>query len=146
MKCINKCISFCFQFIYCIFYPATYIGHYCNYVKLQLSVYNADVPYAEISTEQQIFFGSKTTITSKISSCPCPDGVEWQKSNDGKTFDCINISQPTYYGSSCNPESPLLLIPKVSPKDRLYYRLQLWNKIGYQYSNAVYIDATGSTL
>lgn len=72
--------------------------------------------------------------------------MEWQKSNDGKTFDCIKISQPKYYGSSCNPESPLLLITKVSLKDRQHYRLLLCNKIGRQYSNTVYIDATGSTV
>lgn len=103
-----------------------------------------DVPKAEISTEKQIIFGSTTTITSTISSCPCPDWVEWQKSNDGKTFECIKISQPKYYGSSCNPESPLLLITKVSLKDRQHYRLLLCNKIGRQYSNTVYIDATGN--
>lgn len=104
----------------------------------------ADVPNAEISTQQQVYFGSKTSFTSRIVSCPSPNGVEWQQSNDGETFKSINISQPKYYGSSCNPMSPLLIIPKVTFEDKLYYRLLVWNKIGEQYSNTVFLDVKGS--
>lgn len=104
-----------------------------------------DVPNAKISTEQQTYIGSETMFTSRIVSCPSPDGVEWQQSNDGKTFDSIIISKPKYYGSSCDPKSPLLIIPKVTFEDKLYYRLLVWNKIGKQYSNTVFLDVKGST-
>lgn len=105
----------------------------------------ADVPNVEISTEQQIYFGSKTTLTSKVLSCPSPDGVEWQESNSGQTFDSIDITKPKYYGSSCNPKSPLLVMPKVTFIEKLNYRLLVWNKIGEQYSNTVFLDVIGST-
>lgn len=104
-----------------------------------------DVPNAEISTEQQIYVGSETIFTSKIVACPSPDGIEWQQSNDGKTFESIIISKPKYFGSSDDPKSPLLIIPKVSFEDRLYYRLFVWNKIGEQHSNTVFLDVKGST-
>lgn len=88
---------------------------------------------------------SKTMFTSRIVSCPSPDGAEWQQSNDGKTFESITISKPKYYGSSCEPKSPLLIIPNVTFEDKLYYRLLVWNTIGEQYSNTVFLDVKGGT-
>lgn len=113
------------------------------YVKTQCFI--ADVPNAEISTEQQIYFGSETRFTSRIASCPSHYKVEWQQSHDRKTFKSIIISKPKYFGSSCNPKSPLLIIPKVTFEDKLYYRLVVWNMIGEQYSNTVFLDVKGST-
>lgn len=120
-------------------------------VKINIFIYNsktlffADVPNVEISTTQEVYFGSKISFTSRIVSCPSPDGAEWQQSNDGNTFKSIIISKPKYYGSSCDPKSPLLIIPKVTFEDKLYYRLLVGNKIGEQYSNTVFLDVKGST-
>lgn len=88
-------------------------------------------------------FGLKTTITSAVLSCPTPDEVEWQTSNDGKTFRRIDISEPHYYGSSLSPDSPSLVIPYTTFDDMLHYRLLLWNKIGDQCSNTLYLHVTG---
>lgn len=103
----------------------------------------ADVPSAEISTDSEVMFGLKTTITSAVLSCPTPDEVEWQSSNDGKTFCRIDVSEPHYYGSSLSPESPLLVIPYTTLDDMLHYRLLLRNKIGEQCSNTLYLKVTG---
>lgn len=103
----------------------------------------AGVPRAEISTDSEVMFGLKTTITSAVLSCPTPDEVEWQNSNDGKTFRRIDISEPHYYGSSLSPDSPLLVIPYTTFDDMLHYRLLLWNKIGEQCSNTLYLNVTG---
>lgn len=103
-----------------------------------------DVPRAKISTEQEVFFGSHTFLTSEISSCPSLEGAEWQTSIDGNTFCCVDISQPKYYGSSRNPELPSMEIPKVTFDDKLYYRLLVWNKIGEQFSNTVYLNVIGN--
>lgn len=118
-----------------------------NYFKLQIILFIADVPTAKILTTHllDIIFGCTADLKSNIVSCPSPDGVEWQKSNDGKTFDSINIRQQKYYGSSCNSASPSLVIRNVAYEDKSYYRLLVWNKIGEQYSNSVYISVIGST-
>lgn len=113
-------------------------------LAIQKYCFIADVPDVKISTEQEVYFGSKTSFTSRIVSCPSPDGVEWQQSNDGKTFESIIISKPKYYGSSCDLKSPLLIIPKVTFEDRLYYRLSVWNKIGKQHSDTVFLNVKGS--
>lgn len=91
-------------------------------------------------------FGLKTMVKSAVSSCPPPDGVEWQNSDDGKSFRRIDINKPHYYGSSLNPESPVLAIPYTTFDDMLHYRLFVWNKIGDQYSNTLYLNVRGSKL
>lgn len=102
----------------------------------------ADVPSAEISIDSEVMFGLNTTITSAVLSCPTPDEVEWQKSNDGKTFCRIDIREPHYYGSSLSPESPLLVMPYTTLDDMFHYRLLVWNKIGDQCSNTLYLNVT----
>lgn len=64
-----------------------------------------DIPAAEISTEPQSFYGSCVLISSKVVSCPAPDGAQWQKSDDGLTFHGIDIREAKYYGSSLDPKS-----------------------------------------
>lgn len=119
-------------------------SHLNNYFEIKFIDFIADIPKVKISTEQQVYFGSATTLTSNIFSCPSPDGVEWQKSNDGKTYDSIYIRQSKYNGSNSKHESPLLVIPKVTFEDKLHYRLLVWNKIGEQYSNTVFLNVIGS--
>lgn len=102
-----------------------------------------DIPKVQILSEKSVVFGSKTTFSSKISSCPVPDGAEWQKSVDGDTFDRIDISKPKYFNSSCNPKNPILEIPKVTFADKFYYRLLVWNKIGATKSNITHLNVTG---
>lgn len=101
------------------------------------------IPKVQISSEKSVVFGSKTTFVPEISSCPVPDGVEWQTSVDGETFAKIDISKPKYFNSSCNPENPILEIPKVTFADKFYYRLLAWNKIGSTKSNIVHLNVTG---
>lgn len=103
----------------------------------------ADVPSAKILTDSEVMFGLKTTIKPAVVSSPPPNKVQWQNSNDGKTFHQIDISESHYYGSSLSPESPLLVIPYTTFDDMLYYRLLLGNKIGDQFSNTLYLKVTG---
>lgn len=102
----------------------------------------ADVPGAKISTDSEVMLGQKTTIESVVSSCPPPYKVEWQNINDGKP-NRIEISNSHYSGSSLSPESPLLVIPSTNFDDMLYYRLRVWNKIGDQFSNTLFLKVKG---
>lgn len=102
-----------------------------------------DIPHAEISSEKQIYFGSAATIASYVSSCPSLVGLQWQESFDGTVFHPIDISRPKYFKSSCNPENPLLVIPKVTFEDKHHYRLLVWNIVGASQSNTLYLDVTG---
>lgn len=70
--------------------------------------------------------------------------MQWQKSNDGITYEYIDINEAKYYGSRLDPESPKLVITKTTFEDMLYYRLFIWNKIGESYSNASHLNVTGS--
>lgn len=116
-------------------------------IKKKIFVYNfSDIPIVNISTDSKAMFGLETKITSAVFSSPTPDGAEWQNSDDGKTFCRIDINKPRYYGSSLNPESPLLVIPYATFDDMLHYRLFVWNKIGDQYSNTLYLNVKGSKL
>lgn len=104
-----------------------------------------DVPNATLSTENsEVVFRSETKVKSLVTSCPKPDGVEWQKSKDGINFLGIDINKPHYHGSSLNRESPLLLISNTVFKDMSYYRIRVWNKIGEHLSDPLYIDVKGS--
>lgn len=105
----------------------------------------SDVPIVNISIKSTVsFYGSKTTIKSVVLSNPSPGKVEWQRSKDGNTFDFIDIEQPKYFGSLNCFESPYLVISNTTFDDRLYYRLLVWNKIGKNVSNVVYLNVTGS--
>lgn len=104
----------------------------------------SDLPVANISTNSGPIFGSNTIITSKITSCPSLEGVEWQKSIDGNTFNCIDISQPRFKGSTIEPKSPLLVIPKTAFEDTLHYRLLVWNIFGRCISDPLHLIVTGS--
>lgn len=81
---------------------------------------------------------------SEVASCPVPDKAEWQKSVDGQTFKCIDVRETKYHGSCLNPESPSLEINPISFDDKQHYRLWVWNKIGEQGSNTVFLNVIGS--
>lgn len=102
-----------------------------------------DVPKAKLSAVTHSYYGSSTSILSEIESCPSADRVQWQKSIDGLTFYCIDISEAKYHGSSLNPESPKLQIDCVSFEDKQHYRLRVWNKIGDHDSNTVFLNVIG---
>lgn len=104
----------------------------------------ADIPCAELSVEANGFYGSKATIKSMVFSCPSPEKVQWQKSQDKRVFLTIDITVPEYIGSRDVPKSAILVIPKISFDDKLFYRLVVWNKIGQNYSNIIYLNVTGS--
>lgn len=69
--------------------------------------------------------------------------MKWQKSIDGDTFQELDIGETKYYGSSIDPHCPKLVIRKTTFEDTLYYRLQVWNKIGESFSNTSFIKVTG---
>lgn len=104
----------------------------------------ADIPNANIVTDSEIVFGSKTIIKALISSCPSICGMEWQKSIDRHIFSSINVVDPKHEGSSLDPESPLLVITNTTFDDVLYYRLRVWNTIGEHFSNTLHLNVTGS--
>lgn len=69
--------------------------------------------------------------------------MKWLKSIDGDTFQELDIGETKYYGSIIDPHCPALVIRKTTFEDMLYYRLQLWNKIGENFSNISFIKVTG---
>lgn len=69
--------------------------------------------------------------------------MKWLKSIDGDTFQELDIGETKYYGSIIDPHCPKLVIRKTTFEDMLYYRLQLWNKIGENFSNILFIKVTG---
>lgn len=93
-----------------------------------------------------VFFGSKATITGVVSSTPPPEQVKWLESKDGNNFHCIDTIKPNFYGSNEIPFKPLLVIPKATFDDKLYYRLLVRNKIGERLSDTVYLNVTGSMI
>lgn len=104
----------------------------------------ADIPNANIVTDSEIVFGSKTTINATISSCPSICGLEWQKGIDRNDFSIINVGDPKHEGSSLNPILPLLVITNTTFDDVQHYRLRVWNKIGEHFSNTLHLNVTGS--
>lgn len=114
-----------------------------NNDSLPLTFLFLDVPKAKISTVSLTLYGSSTSVWSEVVSCPAPERVQWQKSIDGLTFYCIDISEAKYHGSSLNPESPKLEINCVSFDDKQHYRLRVWNKIGVHASNTVFLNVIG---
>lgn len=119
---------------------------------LMISIFNNDTfvagfPRAQISVHHKnIHFGSEIKIMSNDLSNPPADKFEWQKSKDGKDFDFIDITKPKYFGSSLTAKSPVLVIPKATFEDKLYYRLVIWNKFGEDVSNTVDVNITGSMI
>lgn len=103
-----------------------------------------DVPFATIRNESYASCGQMAKLESEISSCPSPNEAYWQKSSDGQEFDIIDIGEPKYKGSSTNPSSPLLLIPKTTLNDQLFYQLFVRNILGEHTSNKLYLKVEGS--
>lgn len=101
----------------------------------------ADIPNANIVTDSEIVFGSKTIIKAFISSCSSINGMEWQKSIDGNIFRWINVvDDPKHEGSSNYTKSPILVIKNTTYEDVLYYRLRVWNEIGDIFSNTLRLN------
>lgn len=123
-----------------------------NVLIAKISIFNnvtfvAGFPSAQISVQHKnIHVGSEIKIVSHDLSNPSADKFEWQKSKDGKDFDFIDITKPKYFGSSHTSKHPVLVIPKATFEDKLYYRLVLWNKFGEDVSNTVDINITGSMI
>lgn len=107
------------------------------------SWYISDAPLVKISNPPKVEFASETIITSIIQSVPSPEKIHWQISKDGKIFHEIDITQPKYYGSNLNPETPRLVIKRTTFDDKLFYRLFVSNALGDNYSNTVDLKITG---
>lgn len=102
----------------------------------------ADIPSVEIFIDSPVYFGSKTTIKSVVStSMPTPEKIEWQESKDGVDFNCIGYAK--YPQSTNNFICPSFVINETSFDDKRY-RLLVWNRIGESVSNTVYLNVTGS--
>jgi hypothetical protein len=101
------------------------------------------IPSATIFTDVPACVGSESRIHSKITACPPPEGVFWQKSSDEVTFETIDVKKPKYFGSNLDPINPVLILTKTTFDDKLYYRLLVWNKIGQCLSNTVHLNVTG---
>lgn len=115
------------------------------YVK-QYCLFFPDVPNVKILLDPIFKFGSKATITTEILSIPSLENLEWQQSKDGIDFYCIDIKNPKYYGSSEEPECPMLVLLEIDFADKLYYRLVVRNIFGESISNTVFLDVKGSTI
>ncbi|XP_061196858.1 uncharacterized protein LOC133205132 [Saccostrea echinata] len=92
-------------------------------------------------------FGDQITVDSIIESCPSPEKAIWQKSKDlaPDNFMTIDIDDARYFGSSLDPEKPILVITKASDADKMYYQLEVTNGIGKSISNAVLLKLVGGT-
>lgn len=127
-----------------------WIKHILFYLNIKQYFFHintfSDIPGVEIETDPKVYYGSKTTFRSKVSSIPSRKKVEWQTSKDGTDYHCIDVEDPKYYGSNVIPECPLLVIPKTKFDDKLYYRLLVWNDIGEGISNTVKLNVTGSMI
>lgn len=85
-------------------------------------------------------------MNCSISSCPPAEKLEWQKSPDGERFSSIDIRQSKYDGSSDNPYFPFLRISNTTFDDEQYYRVLVWNKIGMEQSNTIFLEGTYKLL
>jgi hypothetical protein len=113
---------------------------------ITFSFINLGIPNAMLITEPNtgsVCFGKETKIDSTIETCPPLEGALWQKSSDLVTFEEMDMKNPKYFGSTSDIANPVLKFAKPTFSDRLYYRLQVWNKIGESYSNTVYLNVTG---
>lgn len=104
----------------------------------------AGVPCVAISIKPTVHFASKASITSIVTSMPQPEKAQWQNSKNGNNFSELDVTKSKYFGSNVSPECPLLVIPKTTFDDNLYYRLQISNKLGVNVSNIVNLKVTGS--
>lgn len=61
------------------------------------------------------------------SACPYPKhtGVIWKKCEQ-----CIDITQPKYYGSSVGGDSPVLCINNTKEEDGGVYTIEVHNELG----------------
>lgn len=104
----------------------------------------SDFPCVKISINPTPQSAQETTISSIVKSIPPPEKAQWQTSIDANEFYDIDVTQQKYAGSYHNPESPYLVIPEITSDDIRFYRLQIWNKLGANVSNDVYLKFTGS--
>lgn len=112
--------------------------------KLKISAYFfTDVLSVKIFVNSPVCFGSKTIIKSEVSSTTTPEKIEWQKSKDGIDFHLIG-KPDIYLESTEHFKNPFLVIPKTTFADKLFYRLWVWNRVGNNTSNTLYLNVTGS--
>lgn len=123
-------------------------GKYSCTVKNAVGSVTKDIelnfPCVKISINPTPQSAQETTISSIVKSIPPPEKAQWQTSIDGNEFYDIDVTQQKYAGSYHNPESPYLVIPEITSDDIRFYRLQIWNKLGANVSNDVYLKFTGS--
>ncbi|XP_056002847.1 uncharacterized protein LOC125667384 [Ostrea edulis] len=103
------------------------------------------LPSVSIVDDLQVAVGNPITIEVTIQSCPTPVSAIWQKRIrlDLKDFENIDINQSKYFGSKDDPENPILVIPKTTLEDGIFYRLVVSNGIGQSTSNTTYLKLIG---
>lgn len=134
--------------LFCIIFSLLFKTSYQNIFECwnwnNIKTVFVDVPFAKIPNELTVYCGQTAKLESEISSCPSPNEAYWQKSIDGQDFHIIDIGEPKYEGSSTDPSSPLLLIPKTTLDDQVYYQLLVRNIFGEHTSDKLYLKVIGS--
>ncbi|XP_062602960.1 uncharacterized protein LOC134264710 [Saccostrea cucullata] len=115
-----------------------------------------DAPFVKIGKDLTVencqiltaSFGDQVTIVATVKSCPSPIKAIWQKSRDQNpdNFMTVDIDDARYFGSTFDPEKPILVITKASDVDKVYYRLEVTNGIGKSISNTVLLKLVGGAL
>ncbi|XP_062599552.1 hemicentin-1-like [Saccostrea cucullata] len=103
------------------------------------------IPSVVICKELTVPLGGQATIIPDITSCPSPEKALWLKSQTQapENFLTIDMDDARYFGSSMDPEKPILVISNASYIDNLHYRLEVTNGFGKSTSNAVLLKVVG---
>lgn len=121
---------------------------YRQYIFLNTTciiILKIDIPSVSIVGNLQVTVGNAVTIKGIIQSCPTRVSAIWQKNGklDMEDFENLDIDDSKYLGSKNDPEHPILVIPKTTHEDEIYYRLVVSNGMGQGSSNAICLELIG---
>lgn len=104
-----------------------------------------DLPSVSIAEDLQVAVGNPVIIKATIQSCPTSVSAIWQKNGklDLEDFENLDIDDFKYLGSKNDPEDPILVIPKTTPEDGIYYRILVSNGMGQRSSNIICLKVIG---
>ncbi|XP_056000008.1 uncharacterized protein LOC130048042 [Ostrea edulis] len=128
---------------------STDIGQYScevfNAVGSVTKSIDLNIPSVSIVGNLQVTVGNAVTIKGIIQSCPTRVSAIWQKNGklDLEDFENLDIDDSKYLGSKNDPEHPILVIPKTTHEDEIYYRLVVSNGMGQGSSNAICLELIG---
>ncbi|XP_055999928.1 uncharacterized protein LOC125676249 isoform X2 [Ostrea edulis] len=104
-----------------------------------------NLPSVSIAEDLQVAVGNPVIIKATIQSCPTSVSAIWQKNGklDLEDFENLDIDDFKYLGSKNDPEDPILVIPKTTPEDGIYYRILVSNGMGQRSSNIICLKVIG---